>query len=60
MGWIRRTYENQVHLQQRYLDRNDTGGRDAVRTGRQLRWSGATLVGDLLPPAVSGPAGRPE
>lgn len=51
MGWIRRTYEGQVHLQQRYLERNDAGGREAVRAARRLRWSGETLVGDLLPPA---------
>ena len=46
---VRRRYEAQVGLHQRYLDRHDATGADARRSGRQLRWYGAALLGDLLP-----------
>jgi hypothetical protein len=51
---LRRAWSAQVVLQQRYIDRHDVSGRDALAASRQLRWSGSVLVGDLLPPA-----GRP-
>jgi hypothetical protein len=46
-----------VLLHQRYLDRYDVSGREALAATRQLRWSGSVLVGDLLPP-TPGPRHR--
>jgi hypothetical protein len=50
MGTVRRLWETQVRLQQRYLERNDAGGLEARSAVRWLRWSGDRLVGDVLPP----------
>jgi hypothetical protein len=47
----RRRYAIQVRLQQRYSDRNDRSGGDALAASRWLRWQGPVLVGDLVPPA---------
>ncbi len=50
MGSVRRVWETQVRLQQRYLERTAVGGVEGLRSARWLRWSGQRLVGDLLPP----------
>lgn len=49
MRWLRQAYENQVSLQQRRIDRTAVSGREAVAASRRLRWSGMSLVGDLIP-----------
>jgi len=46
---LRRFWDEQVHLHQLYLDRQDVSGLDGVRAMRTLRWNGSELVGDLLP-----------
>jgi hypothetical protein len=52
---LRRAWATQVLLQQRYIDRYDVSGGEALAAARQLRWSGSVLVGDLLPPADRPP-----
>jgi hypothetical protein len=46
---LHRFWDQQVHLQQLYLDRTCYSGLDAVRAMRSLHWNGSELVGDLLP-----------
>lgn len=58
LAGLRRAWSAQVLLQQRYIDRHDVSGREALAAARQLRWSGSVLVGDLLPPADRPPPCR--
>lgn len=46
---IRRFWDQQLYLQQLYLDRHELSGREAEAAFRQLRWSGSGLVGDWIP-----------
>jgi hypothetical protein len=48
---LREFYEGQIRLQQLYLDRHDTTGRQALTALHTLHWSGDELVGDWLPTA---------
>lgn len=50
LGRARRRFATQVELQQRYLERTERSGTDALAASRRLRWQGSELVGDLIPP----------
>jgi hypothetical protein len=44
-------YRAQLALQQRYSDRYERSGAEALAATRALRWRGDALAGELVPPA---------
>lgn len=48
---LRGAWHRQEALQQRYADRVELSGREALAAGRTLRLGGDRLAGDVLPPA---------